>query len=167
VEEVGRILPLVVGRHMHDADSRLLQVLSALWSRAVGKSIAQHSRPVSFTSGTLTLATGCPSWAEQLGQMREEVRAAINGFLGRYLVRRVRVRHTPGLAPQSDKSNVGTRNWELETGKPRLASPNVKPALELANLDPEIAPFVEEAFTRYFAKAAKGPVPWTGTVTGF
>lgn len=167
VEEVGRILPLVVGRHMHDADSRLVQVLSALWPRAVGKSMAQHSRPVSFVSGTLTLATTCPSWAAQLSQMGEEVRAAINGFLGRPLVRSVRVRHTPSLVLHSDKSNVGTQNWELETGKPKLASPDSKPVLELGNLDPEIAPLVEEAFARYFSRAVKGLVPGTGPVTGF
>jgi Dna[CI] antecedent, DciA len=166
VEEVGRILPLVVGRHMQDADSRLVQVLGALWPRAVGKSIAQHSRPVSFVSGTLTLATTCPSWAAQLGRMGEEVRATINGFLGRPLVRSVRVRHTPNLVLHSDKSKAETQNWELETGKPKLASPDSKPVLELGNLDPEIAPLVQEAFARYFSKAGKGLVPGTGTVTG-
>ena len=153
MEEVGRILPSVVGKHMHDADPRLVQVLSALWPRAVGKEIAQHSRPVSFASGTLTLATACPSWAAQLGQMGEEVRAAINGFLGRPLVRKVRVRHTPSLVLESDKSKVGTRNWKLETGESKLDSPDSKPALELANLDPEVGRTVAEAFTRYFSKA--------------
>jgi hypothetical protein len=167
VEEVGRMLPLIVCRHMQDADSRLVQVLSALWPRAVGKSIALNSRPVGFVSGTLTLATTCPSWAAQLGQMGEEVRATINGFLGRPLVKSVRVRHTPNLVLHSDESKVGTRDWELETGKAKLDSPDSKPVLELSNLDPEIAPLVEEAFARYFSKAVKGLVPGTGTVTGF
>lgn len=155
MEEVGRILPSVVGRHMHDGDSRLLQVLSALWPRAVGKGIAQHSLPVSFVSGTLTLATACPSWAAQLGQMREEVRAGINGFLGRPLVRMLRVRHTPSLVLETGESKVG----KLETGRPKLASPDLKPALESVNLDPEIARFVEEAFARYFSKPTQGPFP--------
>src|SRR5271167_2934498 len=152
---------------MQGGDSRLVGLLSALWPRAVGKGIAQHSRPVSFVSGTLTLATTCPSWAAQLGQMGEEVRATINGFLGRPLVRSVRVRQTPSLVLHSDRSKVGTRNWELETEKPKLASPDSKPVLELGNLDPEIAPLVEEAFARYFSRAVKGLVPGTGTVTGF
>jgi len=159
VQEVGRILPSVVGRHMHDRDSRLLQVLSALWPLAVGKGIAQHSLPVSFVSGTLTLATACPSWAAQLGQMREEVRAGINSFLGRPLVRTLRVRHTPNLVLDSGESKVETCNGKLETRKSKLAGPDLKPALESANLDPEIARFVEEAFARYFSKAVQGPFP--------
>jgi len=108
VEEVGRILLLVVGRHMHDSDSRLVEVLRALWPRAVGKGIAQHSRPVSFVSGILTLVTPCDAWAAQLGQMGEEVRAAINGFLGKPLVKKVRVRHVPSLVPRSDESSYGS-----------------------------------------------------------
>ena len=156
MEEVGRLLPSVVGRHMHGADARLVQVLSALWPRAVGERIAEHSLPVSFVSGTLTLATACPSWAVQLGQMREEVRAGINGFLGRRLVRKVKVRHTPSLVQESDQSKAGTRNGTLEAGHSKLASPDSRPALKLANLDPEIARFVEEAYLRYFSGAAKG-----------
>lgn len=152
MEEVGRILPSVVGRHMQGGDSRLVEVLSALWPRAVGKGIAQHSRPVSFVSGTLTLATACPSWAAQLGQMREEVRAGINGFLGRPLVKKLRVRHTPSLV-------LETGNSRLETGNSRLPSPDAKPTFDLASLDPEIARLVEEAFAKYFSKAGKGQLP--------
>ena len=157
MEEVGRLLPSVVGRHMQVADSCLVQVLSALWPRAVGKRIAEHSLPVSFVSGTLTLATACPSWAAQLGQMREEVRAGINGFLGRRLVRKVKVRHTPSLVRKSAQSRAGTRDGTLEAGQSKLARSDLKPALELRPLDPEIARFVEEVYVRYFAEAAKGP----------
>lgn len=152
MEEVGRILPSVVGRHMQAGDARLVGVLSALWPRAVGKGIAQHSRPVSFVSGTLTLATTCPSWTAQLGQMCEEVRAGINGFLGRPLVRRIRVRHAPGLVLEKE---LQTGNWKLETGPSNLTSPDAKPAFDLANLDPEIARLVEEAFARYFSRGPK------------
>jgi hypothetical protein len=156
VEEVGRILPSVVGRHMQGIGPRLVQVLSALWPRAVGKGIAEHSRPVSFLSGTLTLATACPSWATQLGQMREEVRAGINGFLGQPLVRNVRVRHTPSLVLEGGEGKVETRNGKLEPARSELTSRGFKPALELTNLDPEIARLVEETFAKYFSKAAKG-----------
>jgi predicted nucleic acid-binding Zn ribbon protein len=108
VEEVGRILLSVVNRYTHDSDPRLVQVLSALWPRAVGRGIAEHSRPVSLASGTLTLVTACPAWTVQLGQMREDVRAAINGFLGKPLVRKVRVRHMPSLALQGEKPSYGS-----------------------------------------------------------
>jgi hypothetical protein len=156
VEDVGRIMPSVVGRHLQGTGPRLVQVLSALWPRAVGKGIAEHSRPVSFLSGTLTLATACPSWATQLGQMREEVRAGINGFLGRPLVRNVRVRHTPSLVLDRGKGKDGTRNGKVEPARSKLTSPGSKPALELTNLNPEIARLVEETFAKYFSKAAKG-----------
>ncbi len=118
VEEVGKILPSILGRHVNRGDSRLVEVLTALWPRAVGQGIAQHSRPVTFVSGTLTLATACPSWAAQLGQMSEEVRAEINSFLGRPVVRKLRVRHVPSLVLENGNSKFGSR--KSETRNPRV-----------------------------------------------
>jgi hypothetical protein len=86
--------------------------------------------------------------------MSEEVRAGINGFLGRRVVKKVRVRHTPNLVLGTDPRKMGT--WTSEAGASKLAQ--LKPALELANLDPEVARVVEEAHARYFSEG-KGPLP--------
>jgi hypothetical protein len=174
VEEVGKILPFILGKHLQRQGSPLVEVLAALWPRAVGKGIAQQSRPVTFVSGTLTLATACPSWATQLSQMSEELRAGLNSFLGRPVVKKLRVRHAPNLIFENGTSKLETRNWKLETGKStskletgnrkletgesKLETGNWKlevgrPALELTGLDPEIACFIEEAFAKYFSRA--------------
>lgn len=145
MEEVGRILPSIFGGHLRRGDSRLVEILTPLWSRAVGKGIAQHSRPVTFVAGTLTLAVSCSSWASQLGQMSEEVRAGINSFLGRPVVRKLRMLHVPSLVLDDDNPKIETRRFEP-------ASPRLRPSLELANLNPEIARCVEDAFAKYFSR---------------
>ena len=159
LEEVGKILPFVIGKNLQG--SRLAEVLRALWPRAVGKEIARHSRPISFVSGMLTLATACPSWAAQLSQMSEELRAGINSFLGKPVVRKLRVRHAPGLILEtangkleSGRSALETGNWRRANGESKASSPDSKPALELAGLDPAIARSMEEAFAKYFSKAS-------------
>ncbi len=153
MEEVGKILPSILSRHMHRGDSRLVGVLTALWARAVGKGIAQHSRPVTFVSGTLTLATACPSWAAQLGLMSEELRAEINSFLGRPVVRKLRVRYMPGLVLENGDPKLETGDRRLEKGESKLAGAPSKTACELASVDPEIARLVEDSFTKYFSRA--------------
>jgi len=122
-------------RLMHGGDSRLLLFLNALWPRAVGKAIAQHSRPVSFVTGTLTLATACPSWAAQLGQMNEELRAGINSFLGRRVVKKLRVRHAPNLILETGNSKLDTGKYELEAKDSKLETRNWK--LEISGRCPE------------------------------
>ena len=159
MEQVGKILPFILGKRLPREGSRLVEFLTALWPQAVGQGIAQHSRPVTFVSGTLTLATACPSWAAELGQMSEELRAEINTYLGKPVVRKLRVRYAPSLSLE--------RNWKLETGKStskfetentgnrKLETGNwklEKPALQLTGLDPEIARCVKEAFRKYFSR---------------
>jgi predicted nucleic acid-binding Zn ribbon protein len=107
LEEVGKSLPAILGKHLQRQASHLVQVLTALWPQAVGKGIAEHSRPVEFVSGMLTLATPYRSWATQLGEMSEELRAHVNAFLGRPLVRKLRVRHVPDLVLKHRKSESG------------------------------------------------------------
>ncbi len=166
MEEVGKILPSILSRHLHRGNLRLVEVLTALWSPAVGKGIAQHTKPVAFVSGTLTLATACPSWAAQLGLMSEELRAEINSFLGRAVVRKLRVCHLPSLVLENGSPESETANRRFEPRESKLAGASSKPTFELASLDPEIARFVEDSFAKYFCKAPNRQVGGARTVTG-
>lgn len=92
MEEVGKIFPRVLRRHVRGPSAPVLEVLTPLWSRVAGKAMAAQARPVAFAAGTLTLATCSASWARELYGLREEIRAAVNRALGSQVVRQVRVR---------------------------------------------------------------------------
>ena len=92
MEEVGKLLPRIFKRQMGRKDPRLIEILGPLWLRVAGSGIAENSTPIAFVAGTLTLETSCLSWGAQLRQMREEIRAEINNFLGCAVVKRIEVR---------------------------------------------------------------------------
>ena len=103
MEEVGRILPTIFKRQMRRENAHVVEILGPLWIRVAGKEIAEHSRPIDFVAGTLTLGTSCPSWATQLRLMTEEIRAKINNFLGCAVVKKLQVRLALNLV-QSDSA---------------------------------------------------------------
>ena len=146
MEQVGKILPVVFRKRGRLGEPTLVDVLAPLWARAVGKAIAQQSRPVAFETGTLTLVSGCPSWTAQLRLMAEEIRAEINSFLGTPVVKRLRVQHRPDLSvepppSQSPKQPVAD---EVEF---RPSDFDFR-----GQLDPELVRIVERSFAKYFAR---------------
>jgi predicted nucleic acid-binding Zn ribbon protein len=121
VEEVGKILPAILKRHVQRPDARVVEILAPFWSQVAGKAMARQCRPVAFREGTLTLATECSSWSVQLQQMAEEIRAEINSFLGKPVVKKLRVQRVARLdlieAPQTHRqiphsSAAVQRHWK-------------------------------------------------------
>ena len=99
MEEIGNILPAIFRTQLRRDSAPLLEILIPLWPRIAGKGIAEHSQPVAFAAGVLTLGTSCPSWAGQLRRMTEEIRAGVNSFLGCPVVKKVRVQLGTKLIP--------------------------------------------------------------------
>ncbi|PYV12717.1 MAG: hypothetical protein DMG23_00195 [Acidobacteria bacterium] len=97
VEEIGNILPAVLRKRVRQGELTVVELLAPFWARVAGKPIAQRSRPAAFKAGTLTLICNCPSWAGQLRQMEEEIRAEINSFLGKPIIKKLRVQHSDSL----------------------------------------------------------------------
>ncbi len=95
MDDIGRILPGLFRKQIRRAEPRLVEILLALWPRIAGRAMAQHSSPVSFANGALTVSTDCPTWGAQLRHMTEELRAGINGFLGQPIVRKLRIKIEP------------------------------------------------------------------------
>ena len=91
MEEIGKILPRVFERRAAQQDAGLSEFLAAVWGRVAGTAVAAHSRPVALTGGALTLAVSSAAWAVALRKMSEELRAAVNGYLGRAAVRKLRI----------------------------------------------------------------------------
>ncbi len=95
MEEIGKVLPSIFKRQFRRGDPRLAEVLASLWPRVAGQAVAQHSRPVNFGGGTLTLETDGVCWTTQLQALSKEIQAQVNAFLGGPVINQVRVRAAP------------------------------------------------------------------------
>lgn len=91
MEEIGNLLPSIFQRQAWRGDPRLAEVLARLWPRVAGRAVAEHSRPTAFADGTLTLETDDRCWARQLQALSKEIQVQVNQFLGRAVVRQVKV----------------------------------------------------------------------------
>jgi len=168
VEEIGKVLPAIFRNYVQCLEPRVVEILAPLWPHVVGKAIAQHSRPLTFEGGLLKLATSCPSWAVQLRRMSEEIRAEVNRYLGRGVVKKVSFRHNSKLVFTDRQgattirqsrtpllSEPATLRPEIEAGvKPHQRRPNG--SCGDIELDPEVARILERSFTKYFSRATAG-----------
>ncbi|HEV2493677.1 MAG TPA: DUF721 domain-containing protein [Terriglobia bacterium] len=91
MQGIGSVLPAVLKSCMQRGRPRIVEILEPFWPRVAGKAIAANSAPIAFVSGTLTVATSAPPWAVQLRGMSEEIRAAVNDFLGEPVVKKLRI----------------------------------------------------------------------------
>lgn len=148
MDEIGKILPAAFKAQVRRADAALVEILAPLWPRVVGRGIAQQVRPVAFAAGTLTLATACPTWAAQLRQMAEEIRAQINNFLGSPVVKKLRVQHVSRM--DSVELPAPPRKSPLNLEASGLPAPE-----GVDKLDPEISGILERSFAKYFARGKK------------
>jgi hypothetical protein len=147
MEELGKILPRVLQKHVRGERAPVLPVLTGIWHRVAGKAMAAQARPLAFAAGTLTLAVRCPTWAAQLQGLREEIRRAVNQALGGPVVRQLRVR----LENNQQASEAELAAKPREVRSLTLASQEADLA-SLAALDPELRAVVARSFTKYFAR---------------
>lgn len=152
LEEIGKILPAVFKRHVRQSESALVELLAPLWPRLVGKAIARQSWPAAFEAGTLRVVTSCPTWAAQLRQLAEEIRAEINYHLGEPVVKKLRVRYEP-MAARGGPSAV----------QPSPPAPAVLPGERLdgaAGLEPELSGVLQRSFSKYFSRSGRKVHSW-------
>jgi hypothetical protein len=149
MEEVGKILPTVFKAQMRRAEPPLVEFLTPLWPRVVGRAIAECTQPIAFAAGSLTLGCSCPSWTAQLRAMREDIRAAINNFLGSAIVKKLNVRHVANLMPLESAR-------EKRPGRPARGADKLRLPESAANLDSEVFGIVERSFAKYFSRSGKG-----------
>lgn len=153
MEEVWKILPVVLKRSARLGGPTVVEILAPLWARVAGKAIAQHSRPVRFEGDTLTLATSCLSWTTQLRLMAEELRAAINGFLGQPIVKKLVIQRRATL----ERLDPTPREQEV---LPHLEPNRLEGAPGTTQLGSEMAQIIERSFTKYFARKTRKETRW-------
>jgi predicted nucleic acid-binding Zn ribbon protein len=118
MEEIGKTLPKVLQTQLSRLEPPVVEILAPLWAHVAGKGLAKECRPVAFSSGTLTLATEDPDWAEPLQQMAEEIRAHVNNFLGKPVVRHLRILSVRKLA-RGGKSQQQLEDLSVSESKRR------------------------------------------------
>jgi hypothetical protein len=145
VDQVGRILPLIFKKEIRRSEPHLLDILIPLWPRIAGKNMAQHSLPVAFEAGVLTLTTDCATWGGQLRHMTEEIRAGVNSFLGQPSVKKLVVKKIaqPGLFFAQEPVGKAT---------PRTP-PGPHGMVDTASItDPETRDALADSYAKYFAR---------------
>lgn len=71
-------------------------VLMSQWTEIVGRDLAEHVTPVSFTDGELTLQAESTTWATQTRLLLPQLHAAVDERVGKGVVRAIRVRGPQG-----------------------------------------------------------------------
>ena len=165
MDELGKLLPRFLSKHVRGDQAPVLEVLAPLWPRVAGKAMAEQSRPVAFGNGTLTLAASSAPWVTELRGLHDEIRIAVNRMLGRPLVKRVRVRLSP--APSSDTHLEVPCAFDLKTNTPpakqefgmlpmsREAPISIHQETTFgieAGLGPEIREVLSRSFAKYFGR---------------
>ena len=65
------------------------------WTEIVGDATAAHAEPTSLKAGVLRVRTDSPTWATEVGYLRDEIKTRANRVVGRALVSEVRVWTSP------------------------------------------------------------------------
>jgi len=165
MDELGKLLPRFLNKHVRGDHAPVLEVLTPLWTRVAGKAMAEQSRPVAFGNGTLTLAASSAPWVTELRGLHNEIRTAVNRTLGKPLVKHIRVRLAPVSNSQPDRKNAhaagvgnGTAADEQALRSSAMkdtattARVNEKEFSFQAGLDPEVREVLLRSFAKYFGR---------------
>ncbi len=145
MEEIGILLPKVLKPQLSRLEPPVIEVLAPLWTRVAGKALARQCRPVAFSAGTLTLATDDADWAEPLHQMAEEIRAHVNNFLGKPVVKHLRILRV-GKVDRGDRAQWRPEN--LPVSKPnRKDWPG-----PVSDVAPNMAQVIGRPYAKYFGR---------------
>jgi predicted nucleic acid-binding Zn ribbon protein len=85
-------------------DQSAVAVLMGQWEQIVGRDLAEHVRPASFTDGELILDAESTAWATQVRLLLPQLHRAVDDRVGRGVVRAIRIR-----GPQAPTWTAGQR----------------------------------------------------------
>lgn len=85
-------------------DQSAVAVLMGEWDQIVGRDIAEHVRPVSFSDGELSLEAESTAWATQVRLLLPQVHSAVDARVGKGVVAAIRIR-----GPQAPTWTAGPR----------------------------------------------------------
>jgi predicted nucleic acid-binding Zn ribbon protein len=96
--------------------------LWARWRELVGPAIADHAEPTSLRGHVLRVRVDSPTWATEIGYLREEIARRANEALGREVIGEVRVWTAPGRPAAGRPDEPEARRDRLQRGPPENAA---------------------------------------------
>ena len=145
MEEIGILLPKVLKPQLSRLEPPVIEVLAPLWTRVAGKALAKQCQPVAFSGGTLTLATNDADWAEPLQQLAEEIQAHVNNFLGKPVVKHLRILRV-GKLDRRDRAQW--RPEDLPVSKPNRKNWPGK----VSEVAPDMAQVIGRPYAKYLGR---------------
>lgn len=91
--------------------------LWSTWPELVGAAVAEHVEPTSLRDGVLRVRADSPTWATEIGYLREEIKRRANLFLGAEIIAEVRVWTGPGRPVRPSREDPGAPRAR-STGEP-------------------------------------------------
>ncbi|MEA2507872.1 MAG: hypothetical protein QOH48_2490 [Actinomycetota bacterium] len=85
------------------------------WNEIVGPSVAAHAEPSSLKGGVLRVRADSPTWASEIGYLRDEIKASVNRTVGVELVHEVRVWTGPGPSRAHGQGAVHRQPGEVSS----------------------------------------------------
>jgi predicted nucleic acid-binding Zn ribbon protein len=91
---IGNIIPKVLRSCRSETDQELLRIWD-LWDRAVGKAIAENTRPAAFKGKLLLVHVTSSTWIQQLQFLKKDMIKKVNEALGKNLVEEIKFKIGP------------------------------------------------------------------------
>ncbi len=162
MDRIGNVVPDILNSQMKKSGTPLPSVLEGVWPLVVGGPVAEHTRPIAFRKGTLTLEVNCPTWNLQLHQVVEEIRTAVNSFLGCQTVERIGFHYRswpdmePGHKDDAGKLPGAAAVRSQPSVPPNAPPPATGPAADSdldSDLEPELRKVFQNSRAKYFARS--------------
>ncbi len=96
---IRQVLDGVLKSCRSEADTGLLEVWR-LWDRAVGRAVAENTRPAAFKGRLLLVYASSSTWIHQLQFLKAEIIERLNTELGRELVSDIKFKIGPIRPPE-------------------------------------------------------------------
>jgi len=117
------------------------------WSKAVGASIAAHTRPLRIYGGQLTVLVSSATWMQQLNFMKEELRNKLNHTLGDEQVKSISFKTGKLHEPEANQHQTPIKLYPLTAKRRQQIEQQTR---ELA--DGELAALIKELMVTHYQR---------------
>ena len=154
MDRIGREVERELARS-GSRDAIPLASITAVWPDAVGEAVARKAWPLRVSrDGTLHVATASATWANELGLLQDQIRAALSARLGDATPTGLRFAAGPIPEPGASEATTAAVVTEAPEVPPEIRQEAALVALEID--DPDFRELVSRAARASLLKARSG-----------
>jgi hypothetical protein len=154
MDRIGREVERELARS-GSRDAIPLASITAVWPDAVGEAVARKAWPLRVSrDGTLHVATASATWANELGLLQDQIRAALGARLGDAAPNGLRFAAGPIPEPGVPEATSAELVTERPEVPPQIMEEATLAALEID--DPDLRELVSRAARASLMKARSG-----------